>query len=1526
MSFAGSFESIGDIAIIGMALRFPGAKNIDGFWQNLQNGVESISHFNEQDREIAGIQPNLAQMSGFVNAGFILDDIDLFDAPFFGMLPREAEILDPQQRIFLECAWEVLENAGYNPETCQESIGIFAGTYISTYLLFNLSGNQNLVGSLGDLTLRHANDKDYLATRVSYKFNLKGPSVTVQTSCSTALVSVHLAVQSLLNHECDVALAGGVSITVPEKTGYIYQEGGILSPDGHCRAFDAQAQGTVFGNGAGIVALKRLKDAVADGDHIHAVIKGSAINNDGSLKVSYTAPSVTGQAKVIAEALAISQVDPDTIGYIETHGTGTPLGDPVEIAGLTQVFREYTQRKGFCPIGSVKTNVGHLGVAAGIAGLIKAVLSIEHGIIPPSLHFNKPNPQIDFENSPFYVNAELAQWPHTGTPRRAGVSSFGMGGTNAHLILEQAPDRQAAQVFQPSYLLTLSARSEQALEQITANLIDHARRHSHLNLADVAYTLQVGRKAFGHRRIVVATDLTDAITVLETRDDKRVKTAVAQQDPPLLVFMFPGQGAQHTNMGLELYQTEPIFRREIDQCAQLLESHLGFDIRTVLYPTVENALTAARQLEQTLFTQPAMFVVSYALAQLWQSWNIKPHAMIGHSLGEYVAATLAGVFSLPDALALVAVRGQLMQSLPDGVMLSVPLSEPEVSSLLGTDLSLAAVNAPDLCVLSGTKTAIKRVEMQLAAQGLKTRRLKTSHAFHSSHIESIQSQFTELVTNSQLNSPTLPFISGVTGTWITNEQATDPEYWVQHLRQPVRFAQGVSQFFQDAHQILLEVGPGQVLSALTERHNERPSAQTILSPARYSQQHKLDRPALLNTLGQLWLAGIAVDWSGVYTHEQRQHTPLPTYPFQHQRYWINPQKNTPVHAMYQEAKQSDQFYTSSWTRTEPIYERNAPLQVPSFSPWLVFMHPNRLSTKIVQHLHELGYHTITVTPGQQFTINSENNFAIHPQQPEHYYQLLSTLHTANQMPSRVVHLWTLTDHEQIGENLDEQQGFSVYSLQYLSKAVNQYSDTDKHIIKIISNGVQMVTGEESLVPEKATLLGACKTLTREYPNITYNNIDVVMPSSQTWQEELLIDALLAELTSHLSNRFTAYRGNHRWVQTAKPIQLKPLDGAHLPVPPDGVYLITGGVNTIALELGQYLAAMNSATVIFVIPATFPKSKEWPAWLADHPASDITSDNIKQLQALKTQSSTIQFVQVDTTCQEQMQTAMAQVQEQFGSINGVIYTDLTSSSHVFDNALPDLMTDKIRETRILETLFANKPLAFFAFCTTRNTMTNSAYLIEETAVATLLTAFSHSFFSRYGIRTNIIHWPPWQIDDMGAENAASSSEVISIFWRILTSSNPEVTVRSQNPTPSGINQPAHSLISTQNEVLESNQISNSLDISLFGLQTMSREEIHQTITETWQSLSGIDQIAMDDDFFELGGDSVLALRLISQLRETFQIELPLNTLFETPTITGLVDFIISSYNQQDQLEQLLMEIENLSPELIEQEFSNGLEGE
>ena len=1134
-----------EIAIIGMACRFPGAQGIDAFWNNLRNGVDSITHFTDEQLLASGVDPEALHNSNYVNARAVLDDVELFDPTFFGFSPREAECMDPQHRLFLECVWNAIETAGYDAESYKGTIGVYAGASMNSYLVNNLYANPEAMALAGDFQVSLYNNLASLTTCIAYKLNLKGPCYTIQTFCSTSLVAVHVACQSLLNFECDMAIAGGVSVFVPQNTGYWYQEGLIVSPDGFCRPFDANANGTVFGNGLGAVVLKRLEDALSDGDNIEAVIIGSAINNDGSLKVSYSAPSVTGQAEVIAEALANADVASETITYVETHGTGTSLGDPTEMTALTQAFRSGTQKKGFCALGSVKSNIGHLDAAAGVASLIKTVLALKHKEIPPSLHFESPNPNIDFEKSPFFINTKLSEWKVDGSHLRAGVSSFGVGGTNAHVILQEAPVLEHSNTSRPHQLLVISAKTSSGLDKITTNLVENLKQHSHLSLADVTYTLQVGRKAFSYRRMLVCQNVNDAISTLETSDPKRMLTVYQERRNPPVAFMFSGQGSQYVDMGLELYETESEFREHIDRCSEILKPHLGLDLRDIIYPAKENAEEAAHNLKNTLITQPALFTIEYSLAKLWMSWGVQPAALVGHSIGEYVAACLAGVFSLEDALSLVATRGRLMQELPGGSMLAVPLSEKDIEQFLNENLSLSAVNSPSICTVSGENEAVEDLEEELSKNNINCRHLHTSHAFHSKMMDPIIDSFVEHAKQVNFDTPRIPIVSTVTGTWVTSDEIMAPIYWAKNLRQTVRFSDCVQELLKEPNRVLLEVGPGQTLSTLVRQHSNESKEQIVLSSIRHPQEHKSDTAFILNTLGRLWLSGIQVNWPGFYKDERRHRVPLPTYSFERQRYWVEPQK--PVQATTAAQKFSSKkadldewFYIPSWKRFQLPKPHGKKVLAEHKLRWLVFLDECGFGAKLVRRLQQEGQRVTTVKVSTKLSQVGEDAYTINAQAQEDYQSLLKELRATERAPDTIVHLWCLTSAEgnYTGSDvLEISQNLGFNSLLFLTQAIDDQLAPEPVQIKVISNNLQEVTGEEVLFPEKATVLGPCRVTSQEYPNIQCTSIDMLLPKADAEQAQLL-DLLMEELSTKTSEPIVAYRGKHRWVQIFEAVRLQ----------------------------------------------------------------------------------------------------------------------------------------------------------------------------------------------------------------------------------------------------------------------------------------------------------------------------------------------------------------------------------------------------
>ncbi|BAZ70674.1 beta-ketoacyl synthase (plasmid) [Fischerella sp. NIES-4106] len=1526
------FTNGSEIAIIGLAGRFPGAKNINEFWHNLQNGIESISFFSDEELLASGIDAEFISQPNYVKANAVIEDAEFFDSAFFGFNPRDAEMTDPQHRIFLECAWEALENAGYNSETYNGSIGVFAGSSLSGYLL-NIYLNQNIRNSTDERQITIAGDKDYLATRTSYKLNLTGPSYTVQTACSTSLVAVHLACQSLLNGECDMALVGGVSISAFRKSGYIYNEGGINSPDGHCRAFDAKAQGTVTGEGVGIVVLKRLEDTLHDRDVIHAVIKGSAINNDGSNKVSYTAPRIESQAKVIKTAQVVAEVNAETITYIEAHGTGTSLGDPIEIAALTQAFQRSTKKKNFCAIGSLKTNIGHLDAAAGVAGLIKTVLALKHKQIPPSLHFEQPNPQIDFANSPFYVNNKLSEWKTDKHPRRAGVSSFGIGGTNAHVILEEAPIVETCHGVslqsRPWQLLFISAKTSTALESATNNLANYLADNSDINLADVAYTLQVGRRNFNYRRVLLCRDIQDAITTLADPNQQGVLSKFSETRNHPIVFMFPGQGAQYVNMGRELYETEPIFRQQIDDCCELLKRHLNLDLTNILYPSSLEATQA--ELQQTFLTQPALFVIEYALAKLWMAWGLHPQAMIGHSIGEYVAACISGIFSLEEALNLVVIRGRLMQQIESGSMLSVSISAQEIQPMLGSELSLAASNAPSLCVVSGATNAIEALQNGLTEQGVDCRRLlHTSHAFHSQMMEPILEPFVQHVREINLKPPQIPFISNVTGTWITAEQATDPNYWARHLRQPVLFNEGIAELLQQSERILLEVGPGRTLTTLAKR--QLISQTVVLTSLRHPQEQVSDVAFLLNTLSRLWLTGLQINWTGFYAHEQRRHVSLPTYPFERQRYWIEANSETVLSTVSQKLLSkkpniADWFYIPIWKQSTPIeFFKQKEFVTDKNSRWLVFIDDYGVGDAVVQRLAQQSQYIVKVRVAEKFTQLNKYTYTINPQQKNDYNTLLQELHKKSLIPTAIAHFWSITPNDTLdcnklkAQSFENSQNLGFWSLLYLIQAFGKANISDSVKLRVITSNVQNVIGDENLYPEKSTILGPCKIIPKEYPNVNSCLIDVVIPSANVPPTQNLIDYLITELTTQQTENIVAYRGHHRWIQTFEPIRLNENIPGKTKLKEGGVYLITGGLGGIGLVLAEYLAKTVQAKLILIARKGLPERSQWEQWLENHDSQDPVSRKINKILELTELGSEVEVKSADVASYAEMQVTVTEALEKFGQINGVIHAAGIAGGGMIqlktEEIANSVFAPKIKGTLVLEEILNSKNihLDFLVLCSSQSSILSEFGQVDYCAANAFLDVYAAYCNSKFDQFTVAINWGSWQEVGMAVETELPeqlkrqrkeelkqgilSQEGAEAFNRILLSSLPHVIVSTQDFQTVIEHNNSFNYLEQELALLSQASKTNVSKIShprpsLANPYVAPRNEVEQTLADVWQQFLGIEKIGIHDNFFELSGDSIITIQIVAKanklgMKLTSQQMFMHQTIAELATTTGVIE--------------------------------------
>ncbi|MFZ0317813.1 MAG: SDR family NAD(P)-dependent oxidoreductase [Candidatus Sulfotelmatobacter sp.] len=1564
----GAQQGEANIAIIGLSGRFPGAANVAEFWENLRNGVEAMREFSEAEIRTAGVGEELFRQDRYVRMGTVLEKLEWFDAEFFGISPREAQLMDPQQRMFLECAWEAMEDAGYDSDSYDLPIGMFAGAATNSYM-FQLMSNRELLRSVGGFQAKLLNDKDFLTSRVSYKLGLKGPSLTVQTACSTSLVAVHLACQSLLNGECSMALAGGVTIVLPQRSGYLYQDGGLISPDGHCRPFDARAAGIVGGSGVGIVLLKRLSAALADGDSIRAVIKGSAINNDGALKVGYTAPSVVGQAAVIAEAHTIAGVHPESISYIEAHGTATTLGDPIEMAALTQAFRAQTAERQFCAIGSVKSNIGHLDAAAGVAGLIKTVLAFEHEELPASLHYEKPNPEIDFAKSPFYVNAQLQKWPRKeGEVRRAGVSSFGMGGTNAHVILEEAPAVSHEKITAKEdewQVLTLSARTADSLAAGERQLATYLEEHRDQALADVAYTLQVGRRGFAHRAAVVCRNPLDAAAVIRSNDPQKLLHSVQQSAERPIAFLFSGIGDHYSNMAAGIYTSEETFRYEVDRCSETLKQHIGCDLREIIYPPKSHADRQSdvsnvpsqpldlrrmlnrsgaqadgktRKLNETWIAQPAVFVIEYALARLLMHWGIKPEAMIGYSIGEYVAACLAGVLSIEDALFLVAKRAQLIQTLPTGAMLAVPVSEKDAQGYLSKEIWMAAINGSGLCVLAGSEEGINDCEQKIRSADLACRRLPTTHPFHSPLLTPVAEQFTGLVKKVHLKAPKIPYLSNVTGAWITPSEAVDPNYWAKHMCQSVRFADGLSELWREPSRIMIEIGPGQSLTSLALQERVHGTEQVVLPTIRNSYEQQPDMSFLLGTLAKLWLAGLTPDWKAVHLGKPRHRVPLPTYNFDRQYYWL-PQSDgngqRPSVQLEKKPEIASWFYLPSWKRTSPIssLESVGAGAEQKKQNWLIFLDQCGIGLQITARLESAGHSVVRVTAGGMFRACSPWSYTLNRARRDDYEGLLGKLREIHWSPTRIVHLWGLdVDNEGlIGRELfNDSQASGFYSLIYLAQALGRYGGESMQIA-VISDQIQEVTGEERLRPERATILGPCKVIPQEYPEIGCRSIDVVLPLPSTHEQEKLVQQLIGELQSKDCDEAIAYRGGYRWIQHFEPVRLE-TKNYPTRLRDGGVYLLVGGLGKIGITLADYLAKRTNAKLILTSRSGLPPRDTWEEYLEKWDETE-TASRIKRVLALEALGAEVCILKANVTDRDEMREAVQEAYRRFGSLNGVIYLAgmlaPSSFSPVQETSQAECEPNfqaKGHGLYVLEEVLKGLDLDFCVLFSSLASVLGGLGFAAYAAANTFIDGFVRKH-NRTAIKPWISeNWDTWLVGHEGSRHLDFKStqsdlnmtrdEAVAAFQAILSAGGglTQVVVSVgdlQTRLEKWIKQRA------PQEDRSGAVIAPLPGHPRPGLRNAfvaPRVEAEQDIAEIWQEVLGIKTIGIYDNFFELGGHSLLGTQIISRIRKRFQENISVRTFFTSPTIADLAEIITQRRLEQVDsatLTQLISEVRQVA---------------
>jgi phthiocerol/phenolphthiocerol synthesis type-I polyketide synthase E len=1476
------------VAIIGMRGRFPGANDLDAYWQNLAGGVESIAILSPEEMRASGIPDHVARLPGYVNASPVLDNVDQFDAEFFGFSARDATLTDPQQRLFIETAWEALEDAGYDPARYSGAIGVFGGCELSSYL-YQLYLNIDSLGYLDGMQLMVTNDKDHLCTQVSYRLNLRGPSVAVQTTCSTSLTAVSLACESLQSGRSDMALAGGVTVRVPQRGGYYYTAGSILSPDGHCRPFDASAQGTIIGSGVGIVVLKLLDRALADGDNVHAVILGVGFNNDGSDKIGYTAPSFHGQAAAIREAQAMAGIDPETIGYVEAHGTGTILGDPIELSALTEVFKSHTDRRGFCGVGSVKSNFGHLSCAAGVAGLIKTVLSIEHGAIPPTLHYKSPNPAIDFASSPFYVSTKLQPWKRNGVPRRAGVSSFGVGGTNVHLVIEEAPEKNAPAERRSQQLLVLSARSQEALDEATHRLADHLQAHPELNLADVAFTLHLGRRAFQHRRVLVVGSDDRAGAIEALRQPERLSSDVAAPARPV-VFMFPGQGAQYPGMAAGLYQAEPLVRQIIDRCARLLKPGLGLDLRRLLFPTRRKRADAAETLRDTRFAQPALFTVEYALAELWRSWGIQPAALIGHSVGEFVAAALANVLSLEDALALITRRGQLISALPRGSMLSVMAPASQLERFVDTQVSLAAINAPGFSVLSGPDQAIDQVEAALLQESIPARRLHTSHAFHSSMMEPVLAEFEQLVSGINLSPPTLPMaLTGDPAAGPVNE----PHYWSAQMRTPVRFSAGMLSLAGEngpaaGDPICLEVGPGRTLVTFaTEIARASDLSPLCLTTLPGPEDQRSDTEQALTTLGRLWACGGPVDWDEFHRTERRVRVSLPTYPFERRSYWI---AGSPQQAAKQvSAQPSKPRDTSTWFY-RPVWREAPPVKPVGFGSnecplldgrrFLVFDEHTGLGEAIVDRLRAIGGQPIVVKQGAGFMQNAEDEYILDPTEPEGFQQLAAQVCSVGSRLAGVIDCWSAMPPGET--SIDAAAPVTLLAPMRLANALSSQSTVRPLPVLLVARGTRQVQTGDLIDPARALGLGPAKVLPQEHPGLRLAHIDVDA-------DQAIPNLLLSEMAAGLPEPALALRGGQRFVEDFEPVAINSIDPP-LGLPEHPVVMVTGGLGHMGMYLSEALFSSTGARLALIGRSSLPEAEQWANLSEDPSVSSEQRELFRRLAKLRAKRDELLTVSADMNDAEQVRGAVDATMARFGRIDMVIHgaaridpAAFASASETGPEVVEAQFSPKLRGLLyLIEALHGREPARWILHSSISSVL-GGLGLAAYTGVNAVLDAFAQA----NGDHWLSIDWDAW---DNAAEGYSASSpnpiqppEGQTAFLRSLgAATGPRILVV--------VNDLGARLSAWVHHAKGSNGKGATVERhprpNLTTAFIEPRTETERELAEIWGNQLGVAQIGIHDRFFDLGGHSLLAVQVASEIRDSFQIEMPVLKLFQAPTIAEL----------------------------------------
>ncbi len=1508
-----------DIAIIGLACRFPGARNATEFWANLEAGRESIRDVSDEEYLAAGGDPAALNDPYLVRVESDFPDMDCFDAGFFGYSPAEAELLDPQQRIFLECGYHALEDAGYHAARYPGVIGVYAGANESQYYRDNLyPWLAGAPDSVANIAMETANAPGLLSTRLSYHLGLRGPSISVQTTCSTSLVAVHLACQDLLNYGADMALAGGAAINPALRRGYRYVPDGPLSPDGRCRAFSADAVGMSAGNGVGLVVLKRLVEALADRDHIRAVIKGTAINNDGNRKVGLIAPSVQGQVEVIVAAQELAQVSAGGISYLEAHGTGTLVGDPIEIAALTEAFRRGTDRRQFCALGSVKTNVGHLISAAGIAGLIKTVLALEHQTIPPSLNFARPNPLIDFAYSPFWVVTTATPWRSGDGPRRAGVSSFGFGGTNAHAIVQEAPPRPVAQRSPAWSVLPLAAKTPGALGIMTSELGAYLRAHPELDIADVAHTLQCRSGPFPHRSTTVCRSTDEAAEILLCGGSDTGQLEGAERP---VAFLFPGAGAHYNRMGMDLYHSEPVYRTVIDRSTEILAPVLGYDLRSVLYTEQGKPSDGATLLDGDGATRrsaayPAVVATEYALATLLLARGVRPTGLLGHSLGEYAAACLADVFSLEDVLPLVAERERLIASM-GGLTLSVQLDAQQCAArYLSGQLSLTAINAPTFCVVSGPADEIAQLEVRLTADEVQHQRLRTPGAVHSALLDPVLDELATALGKVDLREPQLPFVSSLTGTWITNEQATDPTYWVRQSRMTVQFAEGLTQLYATAQPVLLEVGPSHGLAKLAQLQL---GPDTIALPVmRHGYASDDDQQFFYRAIARLWTQGVPVDWASA-TEQAEWRVSLPGYPFERKRFWVDaptprPRQDDPAgtlprflaesqgstpadvtpmvdssldhdraalplpriashsdsHSDVAEPASAGLLHGVSWRRCVDVMRLDPDMVVAR--RWIILSDRSALAQEFTEALSHYGAEPTVVVPGAEFRRVDAVSFVLAPERKEHYKLLLDAVGRTGALLC-IVDFWACLATTADGPDFASTVGIA-------HGASRGAEDIE---LCVVTCGAFDITGGERLIPRSACAVAASRTLALELPQISAKIVDFDPAEAEGAGRTQLVRGLLADFTHRGGVDLVGHRVGHRWLQHFEPLAAKDLPEPLLRQ--GGVYVLTGGLGGLGLRTAEYLAREYRARLVLL--GRSASEEQVPV-------------------RLRGLGGEVLVRRADVADRARVKEILQETQQRFGTIHGIVHAAGVPGGGMMqflgrDNIAQALQA-KVAGTCALFDGLCEIGVApdFVVLFSSLAALSGAPGLACYAAANAFLDAFAGHASRDLGVPTLSINWDRWRglgmaADDQDLEGmlvtAGMDVDAAVAAFRSCLAAVPLGQIAVSALPPGELLRVVAAAATSAAAVLDADTALPTIDS--VALETSLKRDI----AAIWEDTLGVADIGLHDNFFELGGDSMLGLQIVQRCRDRLNLTVKVQQLFTARTLAGFLQALASTASQE-----------------------------